>query len=201
MGEKLGETADIWSFGCLVYEFVTGWPLFAVMFLGGSHASEADHDHLLQLTRLLGPPPEELSENWSRSSVRFGAADREPIDSDDSSDDELDYDVGPDDELDYDKCPEDELDVGDGDDELGIDEGRDGELGVDEGFDNRIGSSRGARPVPQSLEEAFEMNKPRDLSDEDAHETVALVRSILQYEPAKRPSIETLLRNPWFSHK
>jgi non-specific serine/threonine protein kinase len=151
LGEKLGDTADIWSFGCLVYEFVTGRSLFAVMSMGSSDAREVDEDHQLQMARLLGPPPEELYENWACKS----------IDSDEDSD----------------------------------------ELDVEGSYGDGMGSSPGPPDVPQSLEEAFERNKPSDLSDEDARKTVALVRDILQYETAKRPSIETLLSHPWFSHR
>jgi serine/threonine protein kinase len=160
VGEKLGETADIWSFGCLVYEFVTGRSLFAVIPLASSDASEVDEDHQLQMTRLLGPPPEELYENWICLTPKHDVVDRKPNDSDEGSDN----------------------------------------LGAEGSYGDGMGSSPGLPNLPQSLEEAFERDKSSDLSDEDARKTVALVRGILQYETAKRPSIEALLTHSWFSH-
>ena len=69
-----------------------------------------------------------------------------------------------------------------------------------EGCGGEPDSSLGQPGRPNGLEAAFERNKPSDLGDEDAHNTVALVRGILQYEPAKRPSIDSLLRHSWFSN-
>jgi hypothetical protein len=159
--------------------------------LASSDASEADDDHLLQLTGLLGPLPEELYEKWTRSSLYFDA-DRKRIDSGEGCHDKLDSGEGDDDELDSDEGDDDELDSNEGDED---------ELGSDEGCDGELDSSPGPPDVPKSLEEAFERNKPSDLGGEDARETVALVHGILQYESAKRPSIESLLRHSWFSNK
>lgn len=47
------------------------------------------------------------------------------------------------------------------------------------------------------MEESFDRAGP-DLAEEEAHEVKALIRWILQYDPAKRPSPAEILSDPWF---
>jgi non-specific serine/threonine protein kinase len=49
-----------------------------------------------------------------------------------------------------------------------------------------------------SMEELFDQAGP-DLNEEEAHKVKALIRKILQYDPAKRPSPAEILHDPWFS--
>jgi serine/threonine protein kinase len=49
------------------------------------------------------------------------------------------------------------------------------------------------------LEEFFDANKPDDLSNEEANIVKALLRRILQYDPAKRPAPFQILQDPWFT--
>lgn len=54
-----GTGIDVWAFGCLVYEFLAGEPLFAVM--SGDDEDEAedgDDDHLVQMNHRVRPLPE-----------------------------------------------------------------------------------------------------------------------------------------------
>jgi non-specific serine/threonine protein kinase len=48
-----------------------------------------------------------------------------------------------------------------------------------------------------SMEESFDRARP-DLDEEEAHKVKALIRWILQYDPAKRPSPAEILSDPWF---
>lgn len=57
----LDQTIDIWSFGCLVYELLTGYALFPVM------PGEHDDGHILRIIDQLGPLPERLFSQWGRS--------------------------------------------------------------------------------------------------------------------------------------
>lgn len=48
-----------------------------------------------------------------------------------------------------------------------------------------------------SMEELFDQTGP-DLDEDEAHRVKALIRWILQYDPAKKPSPTEILSNPWF---
>ena len=133
-------TTDVWSFGCLVFELVTGQPLFCVP---GSEFE--DDDHLLSLTARLGALPDGLFKHWKMSSLYF--------------------------------TPERKL------------------------FNCQLGGvTQGEEPLmleEESMEELFDQASP-DLSDNEARKVKALIRWILQYDPAKRPSPAEILLDPWF---
>ncbi|KAI9755268.1 MAG: hypothetical protein M1815_005130 [Lichina confinis] len=73
VGGKVTTSQDIWSFGCLVFEFLTGTPLFAIWKSPWCDEHEADDDHLLQLSEILGPLPSFLLSRWARSNIYFNA--------------------------------------------------------------------------------------------------------------------------------
>lgn len=50
----------------------------------------------------------------------------------------------------------------------------------------------------ESIEAAFVLDKPTELDDEEGHVILDLLRSILKYDPAKRPSAVEILDHPWF---
>ncbi|KAK0749692.1 serine protein kinase [Schizothecium vesticola] len=116
------KTLDIWSFGCLLFELVTGEPLFC-----------------------LGALPDALFRQWKGPSLYF--------------------------------TPERKL------------------------FNCRLGGVReGTKPLmveQKSMEEMFDEAGP-DLEEEEARGVKALIRRILQYNPAERPSAAEILRDPWF---
>ena len=73
---------------------------------------------------------------------------------------------------------------------------------------SRIGGHRRSTLRPResylivSLEESLQGRKllcwSRNLGEEEARKVKALIRWILQYDPAKRPSAAEILSNPWF---
>ena len=67
---QTGPAQDIWSFGCLIFEFLTGRPLFAIVSYGCTK-EEIDDDHFLQLHDILGPLPKYVMEMWPRSGKYF----------------------------------------------------------------------------------------------------------------------------------
>ncbi|KAF4498623.1 dis1-suppressing kinase dsk1 [Fusarium agapanthi] len=72
MGE-VDKSLDIWSFGCLVFELVTGQPLFCIP--AHHDRTEEDDNHILELQAKLGPLPDELYSRWETSS-RYYTIDR-----------------------------------------------------------------------------------------------------------------------------
>lgn len=136
----VNNTLDTWSFGCLVFELITGQPLFCV-----SWSDWEDDDHILALTAVLGPLPEELFKNWKTSSLYF--------------------------------TPERKL------------------------FNCQLGGvDPGKEPLmleQTTMEDWFDQAGP-DLGEEEADKVKTLIRWILQYDPAKRPSPAEILSDPWF---
>ncbi|KAI4157729.1 MAG: hypothetical protein LQ342_008047 [Letrouitia transgressa] len=86
---KISKDQDIWSFGCLIFEFITGRMLFCIdsTDLGQSNkavddaasnggpldpnSSEADDEHLLGFTYIIGKLPLHLRSRWPRSPIYF----------------------------------------------------------------------------------------------------------------------------------
>jgi non-specific serine/threonine protein kinase len=65
LGEKIGGGLDIWSFGCLVFELLTGVSLFSVMVLHEDHQERTDDYHLVQINDILEPLPDIwIEEKW-----------------------------------------------------------------------------------------------------------------------------------------
>ncbi|KAI9931092.1 hypothetical protein MW887_010749 [Aspergillus wentii] len=143
---KINKDQDIWSFGCSIYELLTGKLLFAVADMGDDE--EIDDDHFLQFHDILGPLPGRLIAQYPRAHLYCNEAGEI-----------ITRYIG--------KIPE----------------------GAD---------PAGLEPLP-SLEECFDKKKPAELSDEEAGVVKKLLRWILDYDPAKRPSASELLAHPWFA--
>ena len=56
LSQTINETLDIWSFGCLIFELITGRPLFCIPWSGG----DEDDEHLLSLHSILGRLPDHI---------------------------------------------------------------------------------------------------------------------------------------------
>lgn len=63
---EVNKTLDAWSFGCLVFELMTGQQLFCI-----PGSDYEDDEHLLTLIERLGPLPDELFDQWKTSSLYF----------------------------------------------------------------------------------------------------------------------------------
>lgn len=69
-------------------------------------------------------------------------------------------------------------------------------------FNSALGGVKeGEEPLileEKSMEESFDEAGP-EIDEEEARKIKMLIRRILQYDPAKRPSTADILRDPWFS--
>ena len=145
LGRPYDQSIDTWSFGCLIFEFITGEPLFLAPGYGND---DKDNDnHLLQLGDILGQIPDHLYRYWSRSS-RYFNANREQFNS---------YlgEVSP------------ETDP------------------------------LAARGV--SLELFFDRVKPADMGKAETVTVISLLRRILRYNIAERPTANEILQDPWWT--
>lgn len=142
---------DIWSFGCLVYELITGQQLFTSMVFchDQAHLDAADDDHMCQLNNIIGPMPDWLMSAWPRSNEwleangnRLKRKDGGNVDVDDEQ---------------QDPC------------------------------------------VNRSLEHRFASVEHPEIDEDEAAVICQLIRKILVYDPAERPSAEELLKDPWFA--
>ncbi|KAF9775308.1 hypothetical protein IL306_006588 [Fusarium sp. DS 682] len=66
---EVDKSLDIWSFGCLVFELVTGQPLFCIP--NYNNKIEEDDNHILELQAKLGPLPDQLYRQWETSSQYY----------------------------------------------------------------------------------------------------------------------------------
>ena len=71
LGRPYDQSIDIWSFACLIFEFITGQPLFLAP--GYGNDDKNTDNYLLQLDNILGQIPDHLYQIWSRSSRYFDA--------------------------------------------------------------------------------------------------------------------------------
>ena len=175
LGYSISSGVDIWSFGCLLFELLTGSQLFQMLPKNWGDYNIDDH-HLLMLTEIIGPLPEHLLAKWQRASIYYGP-NRERL-----STQPWDHD-------------EDDI-QGDSTDSKLDDEGDYNEF--DDLEENEIPTADRSPPEPHKpLEKLFKDNKPDDIDEEEEQLVLSLLRSILQYEPHKRPLAADLLEHPW----
>ncbi|KAI7782402.1 serine/threonine-protein kinase SRPK3 [Diaporthe eres] len=178
--DTIGTGIDIWSFGCLVFELLTGSNLFMVstMFAEGE---TLDDVHLIQLTEVLGPLPEQVFHAWRRVSCYFDANWRRSYNPE--GDESLENDFS--------------SDSGSSESEDGLPVSDDGESTFsDDDADTSNSEADLARVrLSEPLEEQFRRKKPGDIDEVEEKQILHLLRWILQYDMVKRPSAEEILRH------
>ncbi len=137
------QSIDIWSFGCLLYQLVTGKHLFTSCPWPQSsdRQDKIDDTHLLDMIDRLGPLPPQLLSQWPRSHKYLRT---------------------------------------------------NGEI-----FNSAVGEPYEAVFPPEPIEAAFECAKPTELDDKEGYVILDLLRYVLKYEPADRPSAIDILSHPW----
>lgn len=164
--------------------------------LDGYAASDeqTNDEHLIQLSEILGPLPEELAPHWRRRD-RYYSPDGKRLEESrvatgrngSSTGDSGDEDGGNSDNS-------DDGDAGNGEDEA---------TPLDSPT-SKTGQSRSSLSLVDlgdfsSLENEFRDLKPDDMDEEEVEEVVRMMRWILQYDASKRPSAKAVLAHPWFS--
>ncbi|OIW30105.1 serine/threonine-protein kinase SRPK3 [Coniochaeta ligniaria NRRL 30616] len=85
--DKISPAIDIWSFGCIMFGLLTDNVLFELFTFSGER-NTIDDDHLLQLSEIIGPLPEDMLAKWPRRGLYFGSGgnrlNTSPFDFDDS---------------------------------------------------------------------------------------------------------------------
>ncbi|KAI9758255.1 MAG: hypothetical protein M4579_003114 [Chaenotheca gracillima] len=215
-GEPFDSSIDIWSFGCLVYELLTGDMLFGVWKMGDDSQEDADDDHLLELNDVLEPLPDSWLAKWLWASMWFGP-DRERLNprGDTGGIDEImvfDEVMVYDDEHDDDSSQVSmERGIGGSDDEdAGISPGDGDERDADVKVAHRerviihgnnelnlLEETQGPF-INERLEVLFEKGKPADMPAEEAQAVISLLRLILRYNPSERPTAAQILEHEWF---
>lgn len=179
----IGTSIDIWSFGCLAFELLTGSTLFMVskMFADGETLDDA---HLIQLTEVIGPLPEQIFRAWRRGSCYFDASFRRTYNPE--GDESLEGDLSSDNEA---WKSEDRLFVSDDSESIFLEDDA-----VTSNSEDELARVRLNKP----LEETFRQKKPKDIDEIEEKQILHLLRWMFQYNPAERPSAEEILRHEWF---
>jgi serine/threonine protein kinase len=85
------------------------------------------------------------------------------------------------------------LTVGAGEDDANDSDHAHSTLEADDGDDDD-----GGPYISEPLESQFDKNKPADISAAEAQTIISLIRQILRYDPAERPTAHQLLEHEWF---
>ncbi|KAI9747914.1 MAG: hypothetical protein M4579_007359, partial [Chaenotheca gracillima] len=176
---KTGLGQDVWSFGCLVYEFLTSQHLFVIW--PGKDNDLNNDEMILKFIGRLGPLPETLLSKWPRSKKYFdekGKQRKYPVKDPNGN-------AGSPEELESQPYEQHEIDSG---------RGKVAPLAESENSPQEVASPPASDeeeelewPCP-SIEKAFDKIKNPELGLQEADEIKNLLRYILQYDPEKRPS-------------
>ncbi|VUC27435.1 unnamed protein product [Clonostachys rosea] len=177
LGLKLSEAVDIWSFGCFIFQILAGSSLFIVEALEGDSSDEETNDeHLIQISEVLCPLPENLFQHWRRGRGYFDAdgtrlrikekEDPYTTDSDSEADQKHDTPIE----------------------------------SVESSDESTDGTAPWAdAPVFETLEQLLQRKCIYDMNDSELKDVASLMRWILQVNASQRPSVDEILNHPWFS--
>ena len=216
LGEPIGKAHGIWSFGCLMFEILTGTWLFGVM---PPMPSDWGSESFSETLDAISNGPEDENEHGEPAEVDHQEFDRATVidvvrrdqETEESGKDMYDRDpehvAGTDDSTDDDhvlqmacilgplpssfraKYPRSNVYF---DDRGTITKPYVGEPPEDYDFSELT--------PPSSLEIHSDNYKGEDIGSQDATTVKELLRHILQLDPAERPTAEALLAHPWFMH-
>ncbi|KAI9771022.1 MAG: hypothetical protein M1839_002990 [Geoglossum umbratile] len=203
LDRPFNEKIDIWSFGCLAYEFLTAARLFQQEY---SNREDWFDEHFLQMNQILGDLPDGIFSQWPRAHEYFDE-NREPIPWTQIRTPSQGEAKSPSDE-----CNIEGLRVGDDGEGPGVEGAAVSKVESDRCVESG-GQSQGDGDVEQlylkgprgrvvrlpPLDKLFQLQRHKDIGDAEAAEILSLIREALQYEPEKRATAAQLLQNPWFS--
>jgi len=174
----LDQKTDIWSFGCLLYETLTGTALFPIMDFAFSPPQVTEDEHMIYLITALGPLPPEIQDRWLQYDRYFDSEGRQ-----------IRFSV------EADHPPESDYE-GSSDGTSNPDHERSSDGGS-------VDTDREEHPqdqwVRQSLEEKFMEYKMDEIDECESKVILDLLRKILVYKAQDRPSASELLQHPWFA--
>lgn len=208
LGQTIGEAQDIWSFGCLMFEFLTGRALFSLLppihgkrnketfskdddmrardaSVGNKeHAETTNDDHLVSYNDTC----KDKDQNKDRSYVE---KDKLAIGmNDDTNDDhvlQMAYRLGPLPSSFLANFPRSHFYF---DDKGNITKDHVGHLTEEDGI-NYV-------PVKSPIETLLDQTKGADMDSRNTIMVKELLRLILRFYPVERPTAEMLLAHPWF---
>ncbi|KAK4696191.1 hypothetical protein P7C71_g1685, partial [Lecanoromycetidae sp. Uapishka_2] len=212
LGEPINQAQDIWSFGCLMFEYITGRMMFSVMPPLPGTAEEERHmlmardddvDDVANATEVEeeegsktfhGPPEDEergcigISRDGNTNDEDDGYIGGSDDDTDDDHVLQLAATLGP---LPLDfraRYPRSSLHFNE--------EGQ-----VTKDYVGSLGEDQNASDIETlpSLEVFFDREKGADLGDEEASTIKSLLRTILRVDAGERPSAAELVVHPWFA--
>ena len=217
---KITPAIDIWTFGCLVFELITGSPLLFVSPPWDEDDDvDADDEHLLGMHDVLGPLPSHVLSEWARSDMHF----------DQNGDRILKvYRAGSHGEyggyhFENSLPPEAGVKLGaggfferyglqlaDGEQSSGSDDEERFKFPQISGPNDPpyVMPEKQADPVDGDLltfgdpmEQTLKKEKPSAMDDEELAQLISLLRLALQYDAKDRPSASQLLQHSWFAER
>jgi len=184
LGYRFTAGLDIWSLGCLIFELITGHPLFNVESLEGNQFDEQTNDeHLIQITETIQPLPEVLFNKWHRAHVYYGP-DGERLDTCNGGNSS------------HAGSTKERLNTNGSPNEMGEENQFDHESDNESQGQGSLASLRDY----DSLEKRFRDVKPADIDEREEEEIVQLIRMALQPNAAARASADQLLQQRWFEN-